>query len=39
MRDHYKAEKDMRILQAERKTAELKIDLWRSINAARRAGG
>ena len=39
MRDHYKAEKDMRILQAERKTAELKIDLWRSINAARRTGG
>ena len=39
MRDHYRAEKDMRILQAERKTAELKIDLWRSINAARRTGG
>ena len=39
MRDHYKAEKDMRILLAERKTAELKIDLWRSINAARRTGG
>ena len=39
MRDHYKADKDMRILQAERKTAELKIDLWRSINAARRTGG
>ena len=39
MQDHYKAEKDMRILQAERKTSELKIDLWRSINAARRTGG
>ena len=39
MRKHYKAENDMRILLAERKTAELKIDLWRSINAARRTGG
>ena len=39
MDNYYKADKEMRTLQAQRKTAELTIDLWRSINAARRAGG
>ena len=35
---HVNAITDLKILQAKRKTAELTIDVWRSINASRRQG-